>query len=82
MTVRFQHDQKTNSVYFITFTCHQIREGYKMSTESVSGNQTKVTLSNASTLKYPLNILLLMVEKGIAKDMDKNLSCLKTILEK
>ena len=25
MTVRFQHDQKTNSVYFITFTCHQWR---------------------------------------------------------
>ena len=25
MTVRFQHDQKTNSVYFINFTCHQWR---------------------------------------------------------
>ena len=57
--------------------------GYtNMSTESVSGNQTKVTLSNASTLKYPLNILLLMVEKGIAKDMDTSLSTLKNILEK
>ena len=45
--------------------------GYtNMATESVSDNQTKVTFSNASTLKYPLNILLLMVEKGIAKDMD------------
>ena len=53
-----------------------------MSTESVSGNRTKVTLSNASTLKYPLNILLLMVEKGIAKDMDTSLSTLKNILEK
>ena len=57
--------------------------GYtNMSTESVSDNQTKVTLSNASTLKYPLNILLLMVEKGIGKDMSISLSCLKNILEK
>lgn len=53
-----------------------------MSTESASGNQTKVTLSNASILKYPLNFLLLFVEKGIAKDMDKSLSSLKNILEK
>ena len=57
--------------------------GYtNMSTESLSDNQTKVTLSNASTLKYPLNILLLMVEKGIGKDMSISLSCLKNILEK
>ena len=53
-----------------------------MGTESVSGNQTKVTFSNASTLKYPLNILLLVVEKGIAKDMGISLSSLKNILEK
>jgi hypothetical protein len=57
--------------------------GYtSMVTESMSGNQTKVTFSNASTLKYPLNILLLLVEKGIAKDMDTSLSSLKDILEK
>ena len=53
-----------------------------MGTESVSGNQIKVTFSNASKIKYPLNILLLVVEKGIAKDMDKSLSSLKDILEK
>ena len=53
-----------------------------MSTEPVSGNQTKVTCRNASTLKYPFNILLLMVEKGIGKDMDTSLSSLKNILEK
>ena len=53
-----------------------------MSTESISGNQTKVTSSNASTLKYPLNFLLLVVEKGITKDMDISLSALKNILEK
>ena len=57
--------------------------GYtNMVTESVSSNQTKVTMSNASTIKYPFNILLLMVEKGIAKDMDTSLSVLKDILEK
>ena len=56
--------------------------GYiNISTESVSGNQTKVTMSNASTLKYPLNFLLLFVEKGIAKDMDVSLLKLKSILE-
>ena len=53
-----------------------------MTTESISGNQTKVIFSNASTLKYPLNFLLLIVEKGIAKDMDTSLSVLKGILEK
>lgn len=53
-----------------------------MATESVAGNQTKVTFSNTSTLKYPLNILLLVVEKGIAKDMDRSLASLKDILEK
>ena len=57
--------------------------GYtNMVTESVPGNQTKVTMSNASKIKYPFNILLLMVEKGIAKDMDTSLSSLKDILEK
>ncbi|MEO8174794.1 MAG: SRPBCC family protein [Sediminibacterium sp.] len=52
-----------------------------MVTEPVSANQTKVIFSNRSTLKYPLNFLLLIVEKGIAKDMDTSLSVLKTILE-
>ncbi len=51
-------------------------------TESVSDNQTKVTWSNASTMKYPLNILLSMIEKSLATDMDTSLSNLKTILEK
>lgn len=54
-----------------------------MGTEpAVSGNQTKVTLSNASTLRYPLNIMVLLVEKMLPKDMDTSLSNLKTILEK
>lgn len=57
--------------------------GYtNMATDPISENQTKVTFSNASTLTYPLNILLLIVEKGIAKDMDISLASLKNILEK
>ncbi|MEP6674069.1 MAG: SRPBCC family protein [Ferruginibacter sp.] len=53
-----------------------------MVTEPLSGDQTKITMSNAGKIKYPLNFLLLFVEKGIAKDMDTSLSTLKTILEK
>ena len=57
--------------------------GYtKMRTEPVSDNQTKVTMSNASTLKYPMNIMILMVEKMLPKDMDISLYSLKNILEK
>ena len=53
-----------------------------MKTESLSDNQTKVNLSNAGTLKYPLNIMIPMAEKNFAKDMDISLSTLKNILEK
>lgn len=53
-----------------------------MRTDPVSGTRTKVTMTNASKIKYPFNILLLVVEKGIAKDMDASLAALKNILEK
>ena len=53
-----------------------------METESLSDDQTKVTWSNAGTLKYPLNIMVPMVEKHVAKDMGISLSTLKNILEK
>ncbi len=53
-----------------------------METESLSGDQTKVTWSNTGTLKYPLNMLVPMVEKHVRKDMDVSLSTLKGILEK
>jgi hypothetical protein len=53
-----------------------------METESLSDDQTKVCWSNAGILKYPLNILVPMVEKSVAKDMDISLSTLKNILEK
>ncbi len=53
-----------------------------METESLSDNQTKVYLSNAGTLKYPLNIMIPMVEKKFPKDIDISLSTLKNIFEK
>ena len=53
-----------------------------METESLSDNQTKVSWSNAGTLQYPINIMIPMMEKHVAKDMDLSLSTLKNILEK
>jgi hypothetical protein len=58
-----------------------------METESLSDTgsnreQTKVSWSNAGTLKYPFNIMIPMMEKSVAKDMDSSLSNLKNILEK
>lgn len=52
-----------------------------METESLSDNQTKVYWSNASRLPYPLNIMVPMVEKMLAKEMDISLLALKNILE-
>src|SRR6187402_684157 len=52
-----------------------------METVSLSDHQTKVTWSNAGPLQYPLNIMIPMVEKSVAKDMDISLSALKRILE-
>jgi hypothetical protein len=54
----------------------------RLTTESVSDHETKVTWSNASTMKYPMNIMLGMIEKMLAKDMDTSLMNLKRILEK
>ena len=39
-----------------------------METESLPGNQTKVSLINSGTLKYPLNIFIPMAEKKSPKD--------------
>ena len=51
-------------------------------TESLSANQTKVTWSNAGTLKFPINLFIPFMENHVAKDMDSSLSTLKSILEK
>lgn len=53
-----------------------------MDTESLSDNQTKVIWSNAGTLKYPINIMIPMMEKHVSKDVDISLLTLKNILEK
>jgi Polyketide cyclase / dehydrase and lipid transport len=53
-----------------------------LKTELVSDNQTKVSWSNVSEMKYPMNIMLSMIEKMLAKDMDESLARLKSILEK
>jgi len=53
-----------------------------METESLSDSQTKVYWSNAGTLKYPVNIMIPMMEKMLPKEMDTSLSTLKNILEK
>lgn len=52
-----------------------------MDLESISENQTKVSWSNAGTLKYPINIMIPMLEKMLPKDMNSSLSNLKNILE-
>jgi hypothetical protein len=52
-----------------------------METESLSDTQTKVSWSNAGTLKYPVNVFIPMLEKNLPKDMDGSLQTLKGILE-
>jgi len=53
-----------------------------METETVSDNQTKISLINSGTLKYPMNIFIPMAENKFPKDMDASLLTLKNILEK
>lgn len=53
-----------------------------METEFVSENQTKVYWSNAGILKYPVNLLVPMMEKMLPKEMDSSLLTLKNLLEK
>ena len=52
-----------------------------METESLSDNQTKVSLINSGILKYPTNLFIPMAEKRFPKDMDASLVTLKNILE-
>ena len=52
-----------------------------MATESLPGNQTKITWNNGSKIKFPMNILVSVIEKMLAKDMDTSLNNLKIILE-
>lgn len=52
-----------------------------METKFLSENETKVSLINAGTLPYPLNIMIPMFQKNFAKDIDESLYTLKNILE-
>jgi len=52
-----------------------------METEPLSATQTKVYMTNAGTLNYPLNIMIPMAEKNFAKHMDSSLATLKNLLE-
>ena len=53
-----------------------------METIALSDNQTKVYWSNGGALSYPINALIPMMQKSVAKDMDSSLLNLKSILEK
>jgi hypothetical protein len=52
-----------------------------MDTKPLSGNETKVYWSNGGTLKYPVNIMIPILEKHVVRDIDTSLSALKNILE-
>ncbi len=52
-----------------------------METETVAENQTKVSLINSGTMKYPMNIFIPIAENRFPKDMDASLATLKNILE-
>lgn len=50
-------------------------------TELVNEQQTRVYLTNAGTLPYPLNLMIPLAEKNFARDLDESLQSLKKILE-
>ena len=50
-------------------------------TESLSENQTKVSMINSGKMNYPMNIFIPVAEKNFPKDMDESLKILKGILE-
>jgi len=54
----------------------------KITTESISNEQTRVTWTSSADMKYPLNIMLTMIVKMLERDMNESLTTLKTILEK
>jgi hypothetical protein len=54
----------------------------EMTTVPLSDNETKVSWSTSSTMKYPLNIMLPMIVNMLEKDMAASLATLKNILEK
>jgi len=55
-----------------------------MAVNEIGGNQTRVKWAFASSMKYPMNVMLLFIdfEKLLGKDMESSLVRLKGILEK
>ncbi|WP_259065903.1 hypothetical protein HDF24_03325 [Mucilaginibacter sp. X4EP1] len=53
-----------------------------METESMSVNETKLSWSNAGSLPVPINLFIPKMQKHVAKDMEKSLLILKSLLEK
>lgn len=53
-----------------------------METEAISETQTKVSLTNAGTMNYPMNLFIPFAEKKFPEAMDESLQKLKSILEK
>jgi len=54
----------------------------KMTTESLGGNQTKVSWGMEGKSKYPMNFMNLFMDNMLGKDLDISLNNLKNILEK
>jgi hypothetical protein len=50
-------------------------------TEELAGGQTRVSWSNAGILPYPVNIMIPVMERSVAKGMDQSLLELKRLLE-
>jgi len=53
-----------------------------MTSETVTENQTKVKLGYIGKMKYPTNLMILLIEKKIGKDMETGLTNLKMVFEK
>ena len=52
-----------------------------MATEAIGDNKTRIHWSTGSRMKFPMNAMLPMIKKMLAKDMDTSLNNLKSILE-
>ncbi|MEP7373216.1 MAG: SRPBCC family protein [Chitinophagaceae bacterium] len=74
MEIRFVKPMKASAIITIETESLSDPDSYQ--------DQTKLSWSNTGTLKYPVNIMIPMMEKHVVKDMDSSLSTLKNILEK
>jgi hypothetical protein len=54
----------------------------KMTTEQVSGDQTRVTWGMEGENKYPMNFMNLFMSSMLGTDLDESLQTLKSVLEK